>query len=63
MRLTLADGTGWCASTPAKASGNPPSTAKNDKVDKFQGQKKAPPPATCPAVPGGSPSGAFLNAE
>ena len=63
LRLTLADGTGWCASAPAKASGNPPSTAKNDKVDKFQAQKKTPPPASCPAVPGGSPSGAFLNAE
>jgi len=42
---------------------NPPSTARNDKVDKFQGQEKAPPPATCPTVPGGSPSGAFLSAE
>jgi hypothetical protein len=27
----------WCADAPAKASGNPPSTANNDRVDKFVG--------------------------
>jgi hypothetical protein len=61
VRLNLADLTGWCANAPAKTSGNPPSTAKNDKVDKFLGQKKAPAPASCPGVPAGSPSGAFLE--
>ena len=51
VRLTLADGRGWCASALAKASGNPASTTKNDHVDKFQSLKKAPPPADCPAIP------------
>src|SRR5262249_1664856 len=63
VRLILADGRGWCASAPAKESGSPPSPDKNDHVDKFQSQKKAPPPATCPTTPSGSPSGAFLNDE
>jgi YVTN family beta-propeller protein len=61
VRLNLADLTGWCANSPAKTSGSPPSTANNDKVDKFIGRKKAPAPASCPGVPSGSPSGAFLE--
>ncbi len=61
VRLNLADSTGWCADAPAKATGNPPSTASNDRIDKFIAAKKTPAPALCPAVPGGSPSGAFLD--
>src|SRR5262249_62083460 len=57
-RTPPADGQGWCAGAPAKAP-----TAKNDKVDKFQAQKKAPPPATCPVPPSGSPSGAFVAGD
>jgi hypothetical protein len=40
----------WCASAPAKRSGHPPSTAKNDHVDKFIGQTNAL-PAFCPLPP------------
>jgi hypothetical protein len=40
----------WCASALAKRSGHPPSTAKNDHIDKFIGQPNAL-PATCPAMP------------
>ncbi|MFN8543630.1 MAG: hypothetical protein U0807_05425 [Candidatus Binatia bacterium] len=58
LRLTLGTtGTGWCADAPAKESGNPPSTAKNDHADKFVAQPRTPAPATCPA----SASGAFLD--
>jgi hypothetical protein len=31
----------YCAEAPAKLSGNPPSTARNDRVDKFVGQPNA----------------------
>jgi hypothetical protein len=50
VRLLLGPG-GWCAEAPAKTSGNPPSTTRNDTVDKFVGEPKSPPPATCPALP------------
>jgi DNA-binding beta-propeller fold protein YncE len=50
VRLLLGSG-GWCAAAPAKTSGNPPSTTRNDTVDKFVGEPKSPPPATCPAIP------------
>ena len=49
----------WCATRPAKASGNPPSTAKNDHPGKFTAQPKTPAPIACPGRPG-SPSGAFV---
>ena len=53
----------WCADAPAKASGNPPSTANNDHPGKFTAQPKTPAPIACPGRPG-SPSGAFvLDAE
>jgi hypothetical protein len=61
VRLALGTGVAWCADAPAKASGTPPSTAKHDKVDKFIGAKNTPAPASCPAVPSGSPSAAFLE--
>jgi hypothetical protein len=50
VRLLLGAG-GWCADAPAKTSGNPPSTARNDNVDKFVAEPNSPAPATCPALP------------
>jgi hypothetical protein len=50
VRLLLGPG-GWCAEAPAKTSGNPPSTTRNDTVDKFVGEPKSPAPGTCPALP------------
>ncbi|MCI0636515.1 MAG: hypothetical protein L0206_21740, partial [Actinobacteria bacterium] len=41
----------WCAEAPAKLSGSPPSTATNDRVDKFVSQSNAPAPASCPPTP------------
>jgi len=38
----------WCADAPAKASGNPPSTAANDTAGRFIAQPKTPAPASCP---------------
>jgi hypothetical protein len=37
----------WCARAAAKQSGNPPSTVQNDRVDRFVGQPKTAPPASC----------------
>jgi hypothetical protein len=37
----------WCSDAPAKGSGNPPSTANNDRVDKFVAQPKTPAPFFC----------------
>jgi hypothetical protein len=51
VRLELGTSAAWCANGPAKASGTPPSTARNDKVDKFVAQPKTPPPLVCPALP------------
>jgi len=51
LRLTMGNQFRWCADSPAKTSGNPPSTASNDKVDKFVGARRTPPPASCPALP------------
>jgi hypothetical protein len=61
VRVTLGSANPWCADAPAKLSGTPPSSANNDKVDKFVAQPKSPAPGSCPAV--GSPSGAFLDQE
>jgi hypothetical protein len=51
VRFTMGSAFRWCADSPAKASGNPPTTASNDKVDKFVGARRTPPPAVCPALP------------
>jgi hypothetical protein len=51
LRLTMGNQFRWCAESPAKTSGNPPSTASNDKVDKFVGARRTPAPASCPSVP------------
>jgi YVTN family beta-propeller protein len=61
--LTLGTDPTMCAVAPAKPTGNPPSTAKNDTTAKFVGVPNSPPPAVCPIAPGGgSPSLAFLAA-
>ncbi len=60
LAVRIASGaTSWCSDAPAKASGNPPSTARNDRPGKFVAQPKTPAPGACPSSPG-SPSGAFL---
>jgi hypothetical protein len=60
MRLQVGTRT-WCADAPAKGTGNPPTTAQNDHVDRFVAGK-TPAPGTCPPTPSeGSPSGAFLD--
>src|SRR5262245_57284019 len=41
----------WCTDAPAKTSGNPPSTAKNDRPGKFTAQAKTPAPGACPTEP------------
>jgi hypothetical protein len=51
MRLTLGTGVTWCADAPAQATGNPPSTAKWDQVDRWKARAKTPAPAVCPALP------------
>jgi hypothetical protein len=51
VRMTMGSGFQWCADTAAKASGNPPSTASSDRIDKFVGARNTPAPAVCPAVP------------
>ncbi len=62
LRLTLGSGVTFCAEAPAKLSGRPPSAARHDRVDKFDGARNAPAPVDCPVAPnGGSPSGAFLD--
>jgi hypothetical protein len=52
VRLTLGSAQGWCAAAPAKLSGNPPSTAKSDKIDRFAGAPKTAAPVACPPLPG-----------
>ena len=37
----------YCSDAPAKATGNPPSTASNDRVDKFVAQPNTPAPFFC----------------
>lgn len=51
LRLDLGGAAAMCALSPARTSGNPPSTAASDRVDRFVGAPNAPPPAMCPAVP------------
>ena len=60
VAVRLESGTSaWCADGPAKATGNPPSTAKHDRVDRFRAEPKSPAPVSCPPLVS-SPSGAFL---
>lgn len=48
MRLTLGSGVTWCADAPPKTSGNPPSSERYDKVDRYQAASKSPAPVGCP---------------
>jgi len=63
VRLSFGSTLDWCADAPAKTSGRPPTTAANDKRDKFVGASKAAAPASCPIPPLGSPSGAFVDGD
>ena len=50
VQVKLGTGTGgrlYCAEAPAKLSGNPPTTAKNGRVDKFVGEPSSL-ATTCP---------------
>ncbi len=51
VRLVLGSTIEWCAEARGKTSGNPPSTAKNDRQDRFKGERKTAAPAACPAPP------------
>jgi len=51
VRPQLGTNATWCADALAKTSGNPPSTASNDHVDKFTAQPRTAPPSRCPALP------------
>ncbi|MBY0275703.1 hypothetical protein K2Z84_10190 [Candidatus Binatia bacterium] len=46
LRLDLG-GASWCTEAPARATGNPPSTASNDAPGRFTAQAKSSPPALC----------------
>ncbi|HLY38085.1 MAG TPA: DUF3604 domain-containing protein, partial [Candidatus Binatia bacterium] len=58
VRLQLGTAEPWCSEASAKLTGKPATSAKNDRVDRFIGQAKTPPPEQCPLL--ASPSGAFL---
>jgi hypothetical protein len=58
VQVRLGTAPAWCADVPAKASGKPPTTTRNDRVDRFVGQADAAAPVDCPIF--GSASGAFL---
>ncbi len=50
VRLQLG-GMFWCAEAPGKASGRPPTTARNDKPGKFVAAAKTPAPVACAMAP------------
>jgi len=58
IQLTLGTAVTWCAE-----GGEPvPAFApKKDETDKFIARRNTPAPVACPPLPGGSPSGAFLE--
>ena len=49
VRLSVGSRLDWCAEASAKTSGSPPSTAANDRQDKFVAASKTPPPPSCPS--------------
>jgi YVTN family beta-propeller protein len=51
LRLQLGSQRAWCTQTSANTSGNPPSTAKNDRPGRFNASHGAPPPLVCPPLP------------
>ncbi|HJQ84944.1 MAG TPA: S8 family serine peptidase, partial [Candidatus Binatia bacterium] len=48
MRLQLGNHPPWCADAPARAIGEPPSTARYDTVNRFEAEPHTPAPAVCP---------------
>ena len=50
VRLLLGS-QGWCADGPAKTSGSPPSSARNDTVGRFKAASHAAAPGACPLTP------------
>jgi hypothetical protein len=58
VRLLLGSGVTWCAQ-----GGQPGFPPRRDERDRFVAARRTPPPAVCPATPGGSPSGAFLDVD
>jgi hypothetical protein len=50
VRLALGTDSAWCAVAPARATGIPPLTTRNDARDRFNGQPRAPAPDQCPVV-------------
>ncbi len=51
LRLLLGAGVEWCAESPAKLAGTPPTTGENDRVGRFRGAPDTPPPPVCPLAP------------
>jgi hypothetical protein len=51
VRLQLGNGQGWCADAPAKATGNPPSTARFDRAGRFTAASRTAAPTACPPPP------------
>jgi hypothetical protein len=51
IRLQLGTQPPFCAVFPAKTSGNPPSSERYDKLDKFIGMANSAPPVPCPPLP------------
>jgi DNA-binding beta-propeller fold protein YncE len=51
VRLSFGTTLDWCAEASARTSGRPPTTAANDRQDKFVGASKTPPPSACPVPP------------
>ena len=51
VRLGLGANRPWCAAALARMSGSPPSSAPNDRADRFVGQPHSPLPGACPPVP------------
>ena len=51
VRLVLGTATVLCAEAPARTSGTPPSPARYDRVGRFTGAPRTPPPPACPQLP------------
>ncbi|MDX2170047.1 MAG: hypothetical protein SF182_23455 [Deltaproteobacteria bacterium] len=51
LRLQLGSDRAWCTETAANVSGNPPSTAKNDRPGRFNASHGSLPPTFCPPLP------------
>jgi hypothetical protein len=47
IRVRLGD-VAWCTDAGSRTGGTPPSSARYDHVDRFDGQRSAPPPTVCP---------------